>query len=82
MPDAGGDDDDIAAFHRNFNTPLSTEHGGGAAGVYPQRFMCGTVIVMIIVDAVPPCGRPTVDGEKIFEELGRPLLWQIHRVAV
>ena len=67
----GGQYYDVACFYGEFVPIWSAEHEAGVAGGESQHFVCSGVVMMKVVDAVAPLGRPAVPQEGLFECGGR-----------
>ena len=64
---AGGQHNYVASLHCDLVSIGSAQHEAGVAGGESQYFMRGGVVMMKVVDAVAPLGRPAVSQEGFFE---------------
>lgn len=71
MAGSSREEGDVSSAEGDFVTVFAAEHEACVTGGEAEDFMGGGVVVMEIVDAVTPLGRPAVASEKLFEEGSR-----------
>lgn len=71
MPCPGWQDDNIARIYLEFMAVLPTQDEPGPPTGETKHFVCCRMVVMEIVNAIPPFGRPAVPGKQILKCGGR-----------
>jgi hypothetical protein len=67
MPCSGGEHNDVASSKGKLVATRTSKNDARAAGCYSENLVGGRVVVVKVVDAVAPLGRPAVSKEGSLE---------------